>query len=73
LRRRQILCLEPESGLSFEAAWNADGALCARKIPEITTLKVLVQACRARLRNHVEPYCTEERGRQSEALVMNGS
>jgi hypothetical protein len=63
------------SGLSFEAAWRADGAVCVRKvrIPEITTLEALVQSCPARLRNHVGPECTEERALQLGALVINGA
>jgi hypothetical protein len=65
---------EPESGLSFEAAWRPDGAICVRKvrIPEIITLDVLVQSC-PRLREHVGPECTEERALQLGALVINGS
>jgi ADYC domain len=66
---------EPGSGLSFEAAWRADGAVCVRKvrIPEITTLEALVQSCPARLRNRVGPECTKERALQLGALVINGS
>ena len=66
---------QPGSELSFEAGWRADGAICVRKvrIPEITTLEALVQSCPARLQKHVGPECTEERGRQLGALVMNGS
>jgi ADYC domain-containing protein len=66
---------QPESGLSFEAAWRADGAVCVRKvrIPEITTLEALVQSCPARLRNYVGPECTEERALQLGALAMNES
>jgi hypothetical protein len=70
-----IQSLKPATGLSFEAAWLADGAVCVRKvrIPEITTLEALVQSCPARLQNHVGPECTEERALQLGALVMNGS
>jgi hypothetical protein len=52
---------EPGSGLSIEAAWRADGAVCVRKvrIQEITTLEALVQSCPARLQEHVGPECTE--------------
>jgi hypothetical protein len=66
---------EPESGLSFEAGWRADGAVCVRKvrIAELTSLEALVQACPERLREHVGAECSEERALQLGALVINGS
>jgi ADYC domain len=67
---------EPGSGLSFEAAWRADGAVCVHKvrIPEITTLDAVVENCPARLRNHVGPECSEDDARRlGVPLVINGS
>lgn len=66
---------EPASGLSFEAAWRGDGAVCVRKvrIPEIITRDALMQSCPARLQSRIGAECTEERALQLGALLINGS
>lgn len=51
---------DPASGLSFEAAWGPEGAICIRRprIPELMTLDALLAAC-ARLRERLGDDCRE--------------
>jgi hypothetical protein len=51
----------PGSGLSFEAAWGPDGAVCVHKprIPELVSLDALLASCPARLEGHVGDDCNE--------------
>lgn len=64
------------SGLSFEAAWRADGAVCLRKVRilEITTLDAVLASCPARLEGHVGDDCSEaEFIGSSLPLILNRS
>jgi hypothetical protein len=51
----------PGSGLTFEAVWGPEGAICVRRprIPELISLDAVVAACPARLKGHVGDDCTE--------------
>lgn len=65
---------EPDPGMTFEAAWGAEGALCVRhpRIREIATLSSLSAECGPTLL--VGDACTEEQSRaDSRMLVMNKS
>jgi hypothetical protein len=63
---------EPDPGMSFEAGWGKDGAVCVShtRVPEVWTLAQARAACPARL----GAACTEERAREdSRALLFNRS
>jgi hypothetical protein len=66
---------QAQSGLTFEAAWTAAGAVCVRKmrIPELATLDDIVRACPARLAGNVGMQCDEERAVEQGALIFNRS
>jgi hypothetical protein len=67
-----------DHALPFEAAWNADGALCVAhtRVPEHMTIARLGRSC-PRLRRHLgKSTCTESdalAGRFGEALLFNRS
>ena len=64
-----------EPGLSFEGAWNKDGAVCLRKtrIPELADLKDILKECPEKLRGKTgEDNCTESFADPS-VLILNRS
>jgi hypothetical protein len=66
----------PGSGLSFEAVWGPEGALCVRKprIPELISSDALRAACPARLEGHVGDDCREADFTDSAVpLILNRS
>jgi hypothetical protein len=67
---------ERASGLEFEAAWGAGGAVCLRKtrVPEISTLDEVRRQCPDRAAAWSAEACTEESGRTlPDALMFNAS
>jgi hypothetical protein len=74
--RRGIQRDEPVPGMSFEAAWAPDGAVCVARprLPDLVTLEELVRACPARLAGHIGPACSEaEAGKAPVAVLFNKS
>lgn len=68
---------DSQNGLSFEAAWNTNGAVCVAntRVPDNMTLNGLATTC-PRLRNRLGPgACTEEKAKSfaSEVLLYNSS
>lgn len=62
-------------GLTFEAAWNEDGAVCLRKtrIPEDYTLDDILKECPEKLTNHAgETHCSES-FENPHVLILNRS
>jgi hypothetical protein len=64
------------AGMEFEAAWGADGAVCARRVrvPEVYSLDALRAECPRLLSEDIGEGCTEARASQNPAaLLMNRS
>lgn len=67
---------EPAPGMSFEAAWGKDGAVCVAKtrVPDVATLERIRAECPAKLGDLLGDRCTEERAKvDPRTLVMNKS
>jgi hypothetical protein len=67
---------EPGPGMSFEAGWDKDGAVCVARprIPENVTLDQLERRCPDRLAGRTGiASCTDERARAAGALILNKS
>jgi hypothetical protein len=62
-------------GVSFEAAWNEQGAVCVAhpRVPQNVTLEDLAETC-PRLRDRLGPTCTEASATEmATPLLFNGS
>lgn len=67
---------EPAPGMTFEAAWGKDGAVCVGKtrVPDAATLETLRAECPAKLGEALGAACTEEEAkRDPRTLVLNKS
>jgi hypothetical protein len=66
---------EPAEGMSFEAAWAPDGAVCVAhvRVTDFATLDGLAQACPGRLAGHIGPVCQEEAAIRLGGILFNKS
>jgi ADYC domain len=67
---------EPAPGMSFEAAWAPDGAVCVAhpRLPDLITLEEVARSCPARLAGRTGPACSEDgAGKASKVLLFNKS
>ncbi|MFI5299183.1 MAG: ADYC domain-containing protein [Polyangiales bacterium] len=67
---------EPAPGMSFEAGWGKDGAVCVRKtrLPDVLTLDGVGVECGARLVDLLGEACTEAHAKlDGRTLVLNKS
>jgi hypothetical protein len=67
---------EPAPGMSFEAAWGKDGAVCVTRtrVPDVATLERIRAACPAKLGDWLGERCTEESAKaDARTLIMNKS
>lgn len=63
---------EAEPGMSFEAAWGKDGAVCVHRtrVPEVFTLDQVRAACPERLGALAGAACTEDRAKQDPRTLL---
>jgi len=63
---------EPAPGMSFEAAWGPDGAVCIAhpRLPDLITLEDLARSSPAHLSGRTGPACSEEWARQTTKAVL---
>jgi hypothetical protein len=65
------------AGVRFEAAWNAEGAVCVAhtRVPQKVTLEQLSGVCPRLVHRLGEAVCSEEQSRRwgEPVLIFNGS